>query len=99
MQWWELTNEADAMDLSAFPADFQPTVQTIDTWWRCRKAGMLFECRVGRGRLLVTSMDITSDLEHRIVARQMRYALIKYMQSNDFRPTARLPLRTIRTLF
>ena len=99
MQWWELTNEADAMDLSAFPADFQPTVQTIDTWWRCRKAGMLFECRVGRGRLLVTSMDITSDLEHRIVARQMRYALIQYMQSNDFRPTARLPLRTIRTLF
>ena len=54
------------------PKDYQPPIQPIDTWHVSRKLGMLIEARVLNGRLLMTTMDIGTDLGHRIVARQMR---------------------------
>ena len=99
LQWWELANKAQVMLLSQFPADFQPLVQSIDTWFLSRKLGMLFECRVGRGRLIVTSMDLQSDLDHRIVARQMRHSILRYMKSADFHPAYELSPEFIQQLF
>ncbi|MCR5312427.1 MAG: beta galactosidase jelly roll domain-containing protein, partial [Bacteroidaceae bacterium] len=72
LQWWELVNRAQVMQFTDFPADFQPLVQSIDTWFISRKIGMLFEANVGGGKLVMTTMDITRDLDKRIVARQMR---------------------------
>jgi hypothetical protein len=51
---------------------------------------MLVEARVGKGRLLMTTMDIDSHLANRHVARQMRSAILRYMQSDDFKPTLTL---------
>ncbi|MDO4993435.1 MAG: beta-galactosidase [Bacteroidales bacterium] len=99
LQWWELVNKAQVMLLSDFPADFQPTVQSIDTWFLSRKIGMLFECRVGKGRLIVTSIDLSSDLDRRIVARQLRHSILRYMQSADFQPTYTLTPTLIQRLF
>ena len=64
-----------------------------------RKLGMLIEARVGRGRLLMTTMDITNNLAERPVARQMRNAIIDYMQSPDFNPTLTLSVETINDFF
>ena len=47
----------------------------------------------------MTTMDITSDLEHRLVARQMRHAILAYMQSDDFRPTLTLDASTVSHFF
>jgi hypothetical protein len=60
---------------------------------------MIVEARVGKGRLLMTTMDIDRDLDHRLVARQMRYAILRYMQSNDFKPTLTLTLDEIGDFF
>ena len=38
----------------------------------------------------MTTMDISSDLGHRPVARQMRHAILSYMQSADFQPALTL---------
>ena len=62
MQWWELVNHAQVMQFTDFPKDFQPLVQSIDTWFVSRKIGMLFEANVGKGKLVMTSMDITNNL-------------------------------------
>jgi hypothetical protein len=51
----------------------------IDTWFEARRLGLLYEAQVGDGRLVVCSMDLQSDLEHRPVARQMRYSLSQYL--------------------
>jgi len=34
-------------------ADFQPTIQSIDTWFLSRKIGMLFEAKVLNGKLIM----------------------------------------------
>jgi hypothetical protein len=99
MQWWELVNRAQVMQFTDFPKDFQPLVQSIDTWFVSRKIGMLFEANVGKGKLVMTSMDITSDLEHRLVARQMRQAILDYMQSDDFQPSLTIQSKVITDLF
>ena len=99
LNWWELLNKAQVMNLMELPADYQPPIQPIDTWHVSRKLGMLIEAQVLKGRLLITTMDITSDLNHRPVARQMRSAILDYMQSNDFQPTLRIAPETVSHFF
>jgi len=99
LNWWELLNKAQVMNLRELPKDYQSPIQPIDTWHVSRKLGMLVEARVGKGRLLMTTMDITSDLEHRPVARQMRKTILDYMQSDDFQPSLTLDEATIRRFF
>ena len=99
LNWWELLNRAQVMNLTEFPKDYQSPIQPIDTWHVSRKLGMLVEAKVLKGKLLMTSMDITSDLEHRLVARQMRQAILDYMQSDDFQPSLTLQPKVITDLF
>ena len=87
------------MNLRELPADYQPPIQPIDTWHVSRKLGMLIEARVLKGRLLMTTMDINTRLDERPVARQMRHALLAYMQSADFQPQISLTPETISHFF
>ena len=99
LNWWELLNKAQVMNLQDFPKDYQPPIQPIDTWHISRKLGMLVEAKVLNGSLLMTTMDIASDLDHRIVARQMREAILSYMDSADFAPSLTLKPEVLQNLF
>ena len=99
MQWWELVNRAQVMQFTDFPMDFQPLVQSIDTWFISRKIGMLFEANVDKGKLVMTTMDITNNLDKRIVARQMRESILAYMQSDAFKPQWTFDPQLIADLF
>ena len=99
LNWWELLNNAQVMNLGQMPKDYQSPIQPIDTWHLSRKLGMLIEARVGKGRLLMTTMDITLNLENRLVARQMRNAILQYMQGSDFKPSLTLSIDEIADFF
>lgn len=99
LNWWELLNKVQVMNLRDFPATYQPPIQPIDTWHISRKLGMLVEANVLGGRLLMTTMDIDNGLQSRPVARRMRKAIIEYMESDDFRPSISLNPQVITNLF
>ena len=99
LNWWELLNRARVMNLMELPKDYQSPIQPIDTWHVSRKLGMLIEANVLKGKLLMTTMDIDSRLDSRVVARQMRQAIISYMQSDDFQPTLTLDPKVITDFF
>ena len=99
MQWWELTNRAQTMLLTDFPKGFKPIVQPIDTWFLNRKLGMLFEVNVGKGKLMMTSIDLKKDLDKRPVAAQLYASIINYMKSDKFSPTTSVNLSTIKDLY
>ena len=99
LNWWELLNKAQVMNLSDFPLHYQSPIQPIDTWHISRKLGMLVEAKVLGGQLLMTTMDVTRHLESRPVARQMRHAIVRYMQSADFAPSLSLEPSVIADLF
>lgn len=99
LNWWELLNNAQVMNLAELPADYQSPIQPIDTWHVSRKLGMLVEANVLNGKLLMTTMDITNDLGGRHVARQMRKAIMDYMQGDSFRPMLTLDVSTVSDFF
>ncbi|HLR37704.1 MAG TPA: hypothetical protein VK084_06645, partial [Chitinophagaceae bacterium] len=98
-QWWSMVNKQQVMWLKDFPKDFRPLVQPIDTWFLDRRLGLIFEAQVGKGKLMVSSADLSNNIEKRPAARQMLYSLTKYMESKDFNPKYKVPLYVITSLF
>lgn len=97
-QWWDLCRRSKPMIMDELPSDIRPIVQVIDDWNSCRKLGMVFEAKVGEGKLLVCSADLRNDLDSRPVARQLRYSLLKYMASDQFAPEEVVTAKAIETL-
>ena len=97
-QWWYLVSRAGAMILDGLPQTLRPTVQVIDDWFTNRRLGLVFEAGVGKGRLLVASIDLERDLEANPVVRQMRHSLLRYAASDRFAPTVELTADAVRGL-
>jgi hypothetical protein len=97
-QWWELITQSKFMILDELGAELRPLVQVIDDWNTNRKLGILFEAKVGKGKLVVCSMDLRNNLESRPAARQMLRSLLGYMDSTAFRPREELKIEDIQGL-
>jgi hypothetical protein len=98
-QWWELMHGSAAMVLDGLPPKLRPLVQPIDTWFEARRLALLFEARVGGGKLVVASMDLAKNLERRVVARQMRHSVLHYMAGDRFNPAVELAVEQVQALF
>ena len=85
-QWNEIVTRAQGIVLDALPRELRPIVQVIDDWNTNRRLGLVWECRVGSGKLLVCSADLSKDLEKRPAARQLRESLLSYMAGKSFNP-------------
>ena len=97
-QWWDLIHHASAMVLDDLPAGLRPIVQVVPDWFHPQRLGLVFEAKVGKGRLLVTSIDLESDLQDRPVARQMRHSLLRYAASDAFAPKHAVTMDEVRHL-
>ena len=84
-QWWSITNNARPLILDKTDTSFRPVVQVIDNIDRNHKLGMIFESRVGKGRLLVCMANLPA-LMDKPEARQLYYSILQYMASDDFNP-------------
>jgi hypothetical protein len=89
-QWQDIVTSARAVVLDQLPPRLRPIVQPIDDWNTNRKLGLIFECRVGRGKLLVCAADLTANLDARPAARQLRQSLVAYAASDKFNPTVEI---------
>jgi hypothetical protein len=97
-QWWYLLSRAGAMIVDDLPMELQPTVQVIDDWFTARKLALVFEAKVGAGKLMVCSIDLKTNLEQNPVARQFRSSLLRYMEGNRFQPKIALTPEQIQSL-
>src|SRR5947209_641300 len=96
--WASLMTNVRAINLDGLPPELHPVVWAIDDWNRNYKLGVLFECAVGEGRLLVSAIDVTKPNDSNPVARQLRYSLMNYMASDCFQPRIPVPVEEIRSL-
>jgi hypothetical protein len=97
-QWWDVVTGSQAMVMDDFPAGFRPLVYHIDDWFTNRKLGLLFETKVGKGKLMVCSADIVSEIDKRPAARQFRMSIEQYMASDKFNPDTELDLNLVKAL-
>ena len=96
-QWWYPIKHAAAMILDGLPAELRPTVQVVDDWFTNRKLALVFEARVGQGKLLVTGIDL-NDAGLDPVRRQLRASLLAYMASPRFDPSVAVTADQVRGL-
>jgi beta-galactosidase len=97
-QWTQIVRDVRAVNLDRLPRELRPIVQPIDDWNRNYRLGLVFECRVGSGRLMVCAVDIDRSLDSRPVARQLRRSLLDYMQSESFQPRVSVTADELRGL-
>ena len=97
-QWTELVRGTRAINLDRLPKELQPIVQPIDDWNRNYKLGLIFEARVGRGKLLVSSIDLENSIDWRLSARQLRRSILDYMASEKFNPKVSITAQNFRNV-
>ena len=88
-QWTQILNGVRSVNLSAAPRSLRPIVAAIDDWNRNWRLGVIFECNVGPGRLLVSTINVSrADADAEL--SQLRRSLLDYMAGNRFKPSATL---------
>jgi hypothetical protein len=97
-QWWYLISHAGPMLMDDLPGTLRPTVQVIDDWVTNRRLGLLFEAKVGAGKLVVCSIDLERDLATDPVRRQFRHSLLRYMSGASFAPKNSVTAEQVRAL-
>lgn len=95
-QWWDICKNAKTMDIDCLKENMQPIVRMVDNFYKNRNLGLIFETNVGNGKLLFCSSDLSNQLDSRPVARQLRYSLLKYMESDRFNPGNHLSFESVR---
>ena len=98
-QWWELFSTSYAMDLDALPDKPVMPLRFVDKYNRNALPAALWEAKVGSGKLFVCTLDITSNLENRRAARQLRRSLLEYLGSDRFQPITSLEPTVLDSLF
>ena len=97
-QWWDAMHHGQAIILNNFENKIEPIVRVIDDWFENRSLGLIFEAQVGDGELIVSGVDLLSDIENRLEAKQLLYSLTNYMSSSQFRPKSELSIKELNKL-
>ncbi|HLO58512.1 MAG TPA: hypothetical protein VK179_07205 [Bacteroidales bacterium] len=98
-QWWDAMSHSNALLLSDLPPGLKPIVRVIDTWFRNRPLALLFEARIGKGKIIVSGIDLITDSGKRPESRQFLYSLKKYMSSSDFNPSVKINIEDVQRKF
>ncbi len=97
-QWTPLVDNVRSVNLTAASRDLKPIVAAIDDWNRNWRLGVIFECQVGPGRLLVSAINLEKTNES-AGAQQLRRSLLDYMASPKFQPAVALSSEQVRQLW
>lgn len=104
-QWWDVLTHAHPMVIDTYnskfpwPKDYKSPLQPIDTWKINRKLALLIETKVGKGKLIICSIDIETNLEDRPVTKLLRHNLINYITSSAFSPKEAVQIEGIKEIF
>ena len=91
--WWDLTIKSKSIITDSL--NVKPIVNVIDNFVTNHKLANVFEAKVGKGQLVFSSIDLSSDLDKRPTARQLFYSILNYMKTNDFKPDNSLEFKEL----
>jgi hypothetical protein len=98
-QWWDAMSHCNAFNLTDLPKDIKPIVRIIDDWVTNRPLGLIFEVKVGDGKMLVCGADLLTGSSTRPEARQLLFSLTNYMEESSFNPSTSINLNEIKKYF
>ena len=95
-QWWDLCINSKSVITDSINA--KPLVRVIDNFVTNHHLTNLFEAKVGNGQLVFSSIDLTTKLNNRPVARQLRHSVLEYMNSDAFKPVNDIKIEDLQGL-
>ena len=96
-QWFPIIKGSRPFILDNAPNGYKPLVQVIDNVERNHKLGLIFEFRVGNGRLLVCMSRLDKQGEY-TESMALYRSLLNYMDSPDFTPSFTLSPKELTEL-
>ena len=97
-EWCDAFTHGGPIRMDRIAAGLKPIVRVIDDWVTARPLGLIFECRVGEGKLLVSGIDLLTDVAERPEARQLLYSLEQYMVSPAFHPQQQVAVEKLQAI-
>ena len=94
-QWFHLLQNARGLLINELPPELRPIVQPIATIDLPERLAMLFEARVGPGRLFVSTVDLLGKDDP--ASRGLLAAVYAYVSGGGFHPQTKLEPGTLRT--
>lgn len=88
-QWWNLVKNSKVLVADSLPP-IEPIVESVDNFANNRRLVSIFETNCGKGKLIVSAMDLLSDSDDKPEVKQLLYSLVSYMNSASFAPKSRL---------
>ncbi len=92
-------SHSNAIVLSDFSQKLKPIIRIIDTWFENRPLALIFEAKVGNGKIILSVVDLLSNADKRPEARQLLYSLKNYMAGSSFNPDEQVNLENLKSLF
>ena len=96
-QWFPVIKASHPFMLDNTARHYRPIVQVIDNIERNHKLGLVFEFRVGSGRLLVVMANLEEAAEYP-EGRQFYASVLHYMHSAAFAPTTKISIADFHRL-
>ncbi len=97
-QWWDAMSHSNAIELNKLSPEIKPIVRVIDDWVTNRPLALLFELKIGKGKLLVSGIDLNQDIQNRPEALQLKQSLLNYMAGKQFNPSVSLSASVIQNM-
>ena len=97
-QWFSIIKNSYPLILDITDKNYRPIVQVIDNMERNHKLGLLFEFKVGEGKLLVCMSDLRR-IPERPEATRLYSSILTYMQSANFNPGYAIDEAILHQLF
>ena len=97
-QWYDIVSAADCAILDDTAQTMTPIVQMIDNFERNHKLGIVWEAKVGAGRLLVCTSRL-SRIAMRPEVRWFAKSLLDYAASEEFAPEQKMTPAQLRQIF
>ena len=98
-QWWDAMSHSGAINMSGFPIEIKPIVRVIDDWYTNRPLALIFEAKVGKGKILISGIDLTTDLDRRPEAQQLLFSLKEYISGKKFNPLVEIDLKKLSVIY
>lgn len=96
-QWWDICKNSKTMVLDSVKNTVS-LITMVDNFFKNRELSLLFEAKVGEGKLIFTSIDFNS-LLNRPASQQLLKSIYAYMNSDDFNPQNEIDFEKLPCFF
>jgi len=98
MQFFPMIYRANSLQFAYFPKDVEPVIRTIDSFWRGTSKGYMAELGVGKGRIFISTLNLTQSFERSSSTRYMFNNILNYVSGDDFDPEVKIGKSELHTM-